>query len=242
LAISPALSLLLIPVFAVASSTVIGRFVPQVVVGLLAAFVLIGCAAAAFRRSRAPVADRFALPVERWLRARWFDTERPRELASTVLLVVSIVVATSMIGYAAVDQNGDAAFTGMHLATESSDGEYRLANYPETLTAGEPTTLHVGLENNEGRTTTYNVVVLVQRVDASGPETVVLSQRELDRASATLEARGTAHVETTVTPTRLGTDLRLTYLLYRGQPAENPSLQSAYDHTYIWVDVVESGS
>lgn len=242
LAIAPGLSLLLIPIFAVSSSVVLGRFVPDVVLGLLAGFVVLGLVVATIRRVRTPARERFAVPVERWLRARWFDTGRPLELASTVLLVVSIVLATSMIGYAAVDLNGEAAYTGMYLATESPDGEYRLANYPETLTVGEPTTLHVGLENNEGRTATYNVVVLVQRVDASGPETVVLAQRELDRASATVGQGETAHVETTVTPTRLGTGLRLTYLLYRGQPPETPSIQSAYDHTYIWVDVVESGS
>jgi uncharacterized membrane protein len=127
----------------------------------------------------------------------------------------------------------------MYLATESG-GEYTIGNYPETLVAGEPTTLHVGIENEESRRVTYNVVVLAQRVDTSGPRTTVLAQQEVDRATATVAPGETAHVESTVAPTRLGTDIRLTYLLYRGQPPDTLNTDTAYRHTYLWVDVVEA--
>lgn len=239
LAIAPGLSLLLIPLFSVVSSVVLGRFDPRVVVGSLAAFVVIGCVVAAVRRGRVPVDERFALPVERWLRARWFDTSRPRDLVATLLLAVCVVAAVGVVGYAAADPTGSPAYTDMYLATQSGD-DYTIGNYPQTLVVGEPASLHVGLENNEGRRTTYSVVVLAQRVDTSGSEPRVLAQRELDRAGATVAAGETAYLETVVTPTRLGTDIRLTYLLYRGQPADTLSTTTAYRHTYIWVDVVES--
>lgn len=239
LAISPGLSLLLAPIFAVASSWALGRLRPEIVVGLLAAFVVVCSFVAAVRRGRTPASERFVVPTKRWFNSKALDTSRPRELASTLVLVVSIVLATSMIGYAAVDLNGNASFTHMYLATETPDGEYRLANYPEQLVVGEPTTLHVGLKNNEGQTTTYSIVVLAQRVDASDPQTVVLAQQELDRASVTVASGETTHLETTVTPTRLGTEIRLTYLLYRGEAPQTPTIQNAYEHTYIWVDVVE---
>ncbi|RDZ95950.1 hypothetical protein DEQ92_21610, partial [Haloferax sp. Atlit-6N] len=69
--------------------------------------------------------------------------------------------------------------------------------------------------------------------------TTVLQREQLTRFDPTLDANETWHQPHTVRPTLTGERLRLTYLLYRGSPPQQPSVDSAYRETHLWLNVTE---
>lgn len=218
------------------------RLVPVAV--SVSAFTL-GCAAvAARRRQELPPDDRFRVPYRAWLddaRDELFDPDDRTDAALNVLLAASILLAVGSVGYAvAVPPQGE-QFTEFYLLTEDEDGELVAAGYPENLTLGEPASVVVGVGNREYEAVEYTVVVQLQNVSTEDNETVVRDRTELDRFQTTLEHNETRHERHRVTPTTSGEDLRLQYLLYRGEPPANPTADDAYRDLHLWVDVRAPG-
>lgn len=129
------------------------------------------------------------------------------------------------------------SFSEFYLLAEEKDGELVADDYPTEFVAGESRSLVVGIGNQEHRTTAYTVVVELNRVQIQDNSTQVLDEERL----RTFETR-LAHNETwerphTVTPELTGEILRLTYLLYREEPPENPTTDNAYRELHLWVNV-----
>ncbi|MFB6163755.1 MAG: DUF1616 domain-containing protein [Haloarculaceae archaeon] len=204
--------------------------------------VTVGAAAVGLARrvSRAPDA-RYRVPLVTWLGAaggRYFSTARddlrartplaPRtgtRRALNVLFVVSLLLLAGTLGYAAVTPSGGHdLFSEFYLLTRTDSGQYRAENLPHTYMRGESQQLYVAVGNHEGRRVPYTVVV-------------ELDGHELDRFGGRVAAGQTRRFETAVTPDRTGDRLRLSFLLYRGQPPENPTPQNAYRETHLWVSV-----
>jgi len=97
------------------------------------------------------------------------------------------------------------------------------ANYPDELVVGEPADLVVGVENNEHEDVEYSVVVQLQEVEIEGNETRVVEYDEVDRFETTLAHNETWQHSHGVVATRTGENLRLQYLLFRGDPPSDPS-------------------
>lgn len=207
---------------------------------LLNGLIVVGMFAAIVRRRRLPAERRFRLPVRQWLaRAQASITgERSRvEMVVALFLAVAIVAAMSSLTYALAAPTDGESYTDFYLVTEDgTSGELTAADYPTDLVRGDSEPLTVGIENHEDRPMDYSVVVALQRVE-TGEEMRVLEDRQLDRFEASVADGETWTDEYQVTPTIVGEDLRLVFLLYEDEPPEDPSQANADESLYLWVDV-----
>lgn len=240
LPLSFGVSVTLIPVFALVLGAVGAPFTSPIIAGTLSLFtgscVLIGL----FRRLRLPVEDRFSLPLGRWATdtrtflfgGSWLDT------VINTMLVLSILIGVSAAAFAFSVPQSDAEFTSFALLTRTSDGEYVSSQYPTNFTQGEPQELVVSITNNQRDETDYTVVAELQRVRTNSDKRLqVLSRAEQRRFSVELEPNETWRRPHDITPERAGTNLRLVYLLYQGDPPTEPSAGSADQTLQLWINV-----
>jgi len=216
------------------------RLVP--IAASVSLFTLVSVAVAARRRHDLAPEDRFSVPYQTWIetgRSELFDPESRTDAVLNVVLIISILLAISSVGYAvAVPPQGE-QFSEFYLLTEDADGELVADGYPEELARGESAEMIVGIENNEYEPTNYTVVVQLQEVEQEGNETRVINRQEVDRFTATLEHNATHHERHVLEPTRTGEELRVQYLLYAGEAPETPTRENSYRDLHLWIDVVE---
>ena len=199
---------------------------------------------AAVRRQSLPEARRFRVPYRNWIdagRSELFAPESRLDGVLNVLLVCSILLAVGTVGYAVVFPPQGESFTEFYLLTEEDNGDLVAAGYPTEFELGQTADLVVGVENHEGEPVEYTVVIQLQAVETEGNETTVTERVELDRIDTPRVADNeTWQHSHAVEPTMAGEELRLQYLLYRGEPSENPTADDAYRDLHLWVDVRES--
>lgn len=243
LALSVAVSVVVLVLVAVLLSLPGSSFASAPLVTVVVAVTALATLAAGARRGRLAPADRATLPVDRWhdeARAATVDADSGVDAALNVALALAVVVAVAALAVGlAAPQSGE-AYTEAALLTES-DGELVAGGYPTDLTAGEPASVTLAVENHEGAATDYTAVVVLQRVQADGESVTVLEQSEVTRESVSVEAGERATQEVSVTPELLGEDLRLRVLVYTGDPPANPTGASATEYLTLWVDVSPAG-
>lgn len=213
------------------------QLIPMVLV--LSAFTLLSTVVAVLRRLALPSEKRFQVwlfPYQSWIRRVRTPETRLGALLNLTLLT-GVLVAAGSVGFVLSTPSPADATTELYLLTETDDGDLVTANYPEEMVAGEPSTLIVGVENSEFKPVEYTVVVQIQRVDRVGDTTRVVDRRELDRFEMSLANNETWRHRHTLTPTMVGEDIRLQYLLYRGNPPDEPTTETAYRSLHLWVDV-----
>jgi len=211
------------------------------------------------RRWALPVADRFSVPYRSWIdsgRRELFEPETRLDGALNVLLVVSVLLAVGSVAYAvAVPPQGE-QFSEFYLLTENDEGELVADGYPTEFVRGESAPVVVGIGNNEYESTEYTVVVELQRVEAVGggnlsvanatenatTEIQVVERERLGELSAQLAHNETWQQSHELSPTLTGENLRVQYLLYRGEPPAEPTRDNAYRSLHLWVDVFETES
>ena len=93
---------------------------------------------------------------------------------------------------------------------------------------------------HEHQPVNYTVVVAVQNVTFENNESRVLEEQRLRTFQTTLPHNETWQLNHSVAPTLTGDRLRLTYFLYRGEPAASPTVDNAYREVHLWVNVSES--
>jgi len=194
---------------------------------------------AAFRRVAVPPEDRYypqVLAMIRRSRSK-LSTEQPAHvLVINLAVVVTIIIAAVSVG-AGVNGNNEANLTEFYLLSENEDGEFVTTDYPSTMTRGSSEPFVLGIDNQEGESIEYTVVVLLQQFETvDGSETLV-TEIELQTIERTVENNETAELNVSVTPPTAGPNHRLTYLLYTEQPPSYPSTDNAYREVHIWVDI-----
>ncbi len=213
------------------------------VAAALTLVIVVSVAIATGRRRQLPHDERFRVPYREWMataRGSVFDADSRTDAALNVLLAVSFLLAISTITFAvAVPPQGE-QFTELYLVTEDDDGELVADGYPEEMVLGESEPLVLGIENNERDTTDYTVIVQLQAVDTDGNESQVTEREQLDRFDTTLAHNETVHHEHDLEPTMTGENLRVEYLLYRGDSPDEPTRENAYRSIHIWLDVNEA--
>lgn len=160
-----------------------------------------------------------------------------RDRAASVLLTLSIVVAFGALSIGMVMPNPGESFTGFSVLTETNDGAEVAAAYPANLTQYESVSFELMVENQELEAVPYTIVVEEERVSRGAEGVEVVADNELGRMSVDVDTGATETREISLTPTMSGTDLRLTFYLYRGDPPADPSTETAYRFLYIWTDV-----
>jgi uncharacterized membrane protein len=188
------------------------------------------------RRRRLPPEQRFRTPVGQWRRTVWQELVSPDDGVDrllNVVLALAVITATASVGYAvAVPQQAD-PFTEMYLLTADGDGEGVAGEYPSNLTAGNTTSLVLGIGNREQSTVNYTVVVELQRVRNDS----VQEAERLGHLQTRLSANESNERTVSIHPTLTGQRMRLVFMLYRGSPPADPSLESAYREVHLWVNV-----
>ncbi|ELZ96972.1 hypothetical protein C440_04323 [Haloferax mucosum ATCC BAA-1512] len=216
------------------------RLVPILVA--IGGFTAVTAVVALIRRRALPEPERFAIPYEAWfetVRAELFAPDSKTDAVLNVVLVLSLVLATASVGYAVAGPKDGESFSELYLLTADGEDDLVADDYPETLVRGESAPLVVGVGNQEHRPVNYTVVVLLQRVETENNSTTVLESDQLETFSPRLEHNETWHRDHRIQPTMTGENLRLTYLLYRGQPPTSPSVENAYREVYLWLTVRE---
>nr|WP_277552416.1 DUF1616 domain-containing protein [Halobaculum sp. YSMS11] len=206
---------------------------------------LLFVAVAAQRRRALPASEQFQVPYETWLadaRVELLEPDTRTDAALNVLLAVSVIIAVSAVGYAvAVPQQGE-SFTEFYLLTEGDDGELVADDYPTEYTRGETGSLVVGVTNQEHESAQYTVLVQLQRVEVANNSTTVLEESRLNRWQVQLAHNETWRLQHSVTPEMSGDRLRLAYLLYKGSPPAEPTVDNAYRELHLWINVSDSSA
>ena len=242
LATSVGLSVFLVPLIVLFWNFTPSGITLQRVLGSLAVLVEGAALVAAYRRWRLDPARRFGLPIRSVVREGRATgvNDPPAERALNLLLVMLVLVAVVGVTAAvAVPKEGE-QFTELYLLSENPEtGELVADDYPSEFVAGEPRPLYIGIGNEEGETVTYTVVVELQEVETTGSEDTVVRETEVDRFTATV-APGSDERDRrqlTLGSELTGESLRLTFLLYRGNPPPDPNDSNAYRDAYLWVEV-----
>jgi len=217
-----------------------GIAAPQVL-GSLIAVVLVGCVVAVYRRITVSVTGRFRLPLAQLSTYRSALTgNATREITISVALALLVVVSVAAVGAAiTAPQNGE-SYTELYLLSEDPESEtFGAGNYPDTLDPGEPREMFVGIGNHESRSVSYTVVVELQRLESLDEKRAVVETTELNRFSTIVEPGEQTRISQKITTgSELnGQDLRLTFLLYKGEPPDDPSVANAYREVHIWVSI-----
>lgn len=232
-ALSLGVSLALLPVIGLALWTLSPHgFGVRVLVGVLSAEIGIGMIYGAYRRIQLPRSQRYRLPVDRWLSRLWNDGVTGGLFGATmnVVLALSVVAAVVALGYGVLVPHESETYTGVSILSDD-DGELTFVNN-STATDGE---LTLSIENHEGRTITYTIVVVVERIGHDGQRMVVRSSEELQRLETTVEAGETRRVNHTVSPPTEEANLRLRYLVYKDGAPAIPTADNAYRTAYFWL-------
>jgi uncharacterized membrane protein len=212
--------------------TVYGFRAVPILVGINAVMVL--ALGAAWRRRRATGGRQFGVAAPAaFSRTRSILVGSSRVDAVLSVVVVLCIFTAAGAVYAApgsVDGGSEA-----YLLTESS-GDLVADDYPQELTVGEPTTLHLAVSGPDG-TSEATAVVALHDVDTTDGGATVESSTELDRFTVSLDGDTTV-TEHEVVPTVAG-ELRLTYLVYFGPASTDPGPENADRQVHLQVQVSE---
>ncbi|WP_338729831.1 DUF1616 domain-containing protein [Haladaptatus sp. DJG-WS-42] len=243
IALSFGLSIALMPPLAIALSLAGFGLTIRTVIGSLSVFIILLMFIGSQRRKALAPEQRFDIPVKQWfseLSVAVLDTESNIDLVLNVALICTVVVATTGFGYALFVPNYAEEYTEFSLVSQNEAGDFVFSGYPSEFQQGVPQELLLVVENQEGRLTTYNVVVELQRVETVDGTLTVVEREELNRYSATVQDKGTWLESHELTPTMTGENLRLSYMLYKGDVPADPTEENAYRHLYLWVTVSEA--
>ncbi|WP_418286659.1 DUF1616 domain-containing protein [Halorubrum sp. DTA46] len=209
-------------------------------VGVLTAVLSLAGIAA---RLRLPRDQRFGLvsadPLRR-VHAWVFDRNDTREVALSAFVVAGLLIAVVGIGAAAALTPNGEQYTEFYLLGEDEGADDSIAdNYPSEIVGGEFGPMQLGVTNQEGGERTYTVVEQVQRTDGTGAGTAVVASRDTDQFEVTAAHGETVERAVSVEPTLRGGNVRVVYLLYVGEPPEDPDVDSAYRTTHVWIETGE---
>lgn len=183
------------------------------------------------RRLKCHPVTRFQLPVSEAL------TAGRRQLTAgplNVVLVVTMMLAVGGLGVAIVTASPGERYTEVALFDDGPNETLSPEEYPVTLSTNDTRTLTLEITNHERHEIEYTAVVLLQNVSAEGE---IRESATLDRTSVTLAHGEQTQYDHDIVPPLTGDRLRLTYLVYVGDPPENPTAATAYRAVYLTVQV-----
>ena len=244
-ALSFGLSIALLPLFGIGLSVVGLPLDGTEIIQILTVTVVVLTLGAAVRRLSVSPRERFRLPFDQWLGGVRNATVRAPSALDAILNVVlalGIVLAFTSLGLGLVTPTSGESYTQFQLLTTNETDDYTAAGYPQTMDAGEPRSLVANVVNEEGKRTTYTVVVQLQRVEETDGQLTVQERQTVKTLEYTLNPNESVYDSHAITPRMAGDDLRLTYLLYTGSPPSTPTIQNSYRHTYLWVNVTRPTS
>lgn len=159
------------------------------------------------------------------------EAENNRQRLLNLLVVASVLLLFSSVAYAAVGPtlpSDDGSYT--ELALLDSEGERLLGT--EAPVGGSAIPATIAIENQEGQTESYTVVVQRQQVTVGEERTRVRQSSVVDTYRQTVEDGETVQIKRTFDGG--GESVRIQVLLFRGEAPSNPSADDAYRVTRFW--------
>ncbi len=194
----------------------------ELVVFSLTLIILVSVFTASRRRQALPRKERFSPEFQaivnefRQSITSTFESRKHRTLA--VLVAITLMALVLLGSYVAATQPREESYTSLYLL--NSNGEAQ--NYPTEYRLNESQSVIVGVHNNEQRTETYTLKVLL---NDSGESTV------LHQETFSINNGQTWQKNLTVTPDRIGTNMKLDFQLFIDNGA------TPYKETYLWITV-----
>lgn len=207
------------------------------VTGILTFLITVG---AIVRRGQLPRSRQFRVTGIAETFGGWLASARSdRERYLNILLVSGVIIAMFGVMTAVAMSGPGERFTEFYVQTEDPvTGEQTTVNYPTNMTVGEQYEYIIGITNQEHRTEQITIIVELHRTENGQ----IVETSELDRFTQTVKHEETVEESISVQPDMRGENLRLSYQLYRGTPPEWPSVEQAYRHVFIRVNVSSAGS
>ncbi|WP_336328815.1 DUF1616 domain-containing protein [Halovenus sp. HT40] len=202
------------------------------VIGILTLLASIG---AIIRRERLQRSQQFKIRSLSYMFGGVLTSARSdKEAYLNIIFAVGIILAIAGIGTAvAMSDNGE-RFTEFYIQSEDPDSVEQVAGeYPPNMTISGEYEFTVGITNQEHNTEEYAVVVQLQRME----DGEVVETSQIDQFTTTVAHGETVKRPVTVQPEMTGENFRLSYQLYRGSPPEDLSVDAAYRHVYLWVNI-----
>ncbi|WP_049923620.1 DUF1616 domain-containing protein [Halopiger djelfimassiliensis] len=233
LGLSFVLSISILPLLALALPATEWGLATEPLAGVLGAITVVCAQLGVVRRLRTPDAERFTvtpLVSFAWLRRG----EGAVATASSILLVAAVATAVGALLVGFIVPTSTGGFTELGLYTENEDGDLVAGELPDEIEPGESIPVTVTVENHEGEETAYTLVIQEQTLE----DGTVVDRTRLQEIDATVSADATATGERTITPTATpGETVRISALLYEGEPPAEPTNDNAAEDTYFWITV-----
>lgn len=143
--------------------------------------------------------------------------------------VVVLIGAFAVVGGSPVTSDTSDPHTEVYLPNIADSGT-------RTLVSGTNNSLRIGLENHEGQSTAYTIVVRLQRIDSNGS---VREQERLDRMQLRLTDGERRRFDRQLRPSLTGDRLRLLTLVFKGEPEGDLRNGQPDLRLRLWVSVVQ---
>jgi uncharacterized membrane protein len=143
-----------------------------------------------------------------------FKTKSPLRQILLIILIISIILAVSMIAYSVIIPKGSETFTEFYLLGPKGTA----ADYPTNLTTGETGNVIIGVVNHEHQTTSYKIVIKS-------------NDQKIDEANVTLKDEEKMELPYKFASNNTGRK-KLEFLLYK-----MPDNINAYRTLILWVDI-----
>lgn len=239
LGLSLVLSLAIVPVVIMVLAGTSWGLSTEVVTAVLAGVIVVCSQIAVVRRLRIPAPNRFSVTPLDSIRRRTADTGGAKKLASSVILWGAILLAVSGLLFAFVSPIAAGGFTELGLYTENDDGDLVTGEIPGEVGPGESISITFSIENGEGEEMAYTLVVQEQHIE----DGEITDRTELRELTANVSDGTTVSGERDITPTaEEGESVRISVLLYEGDPPAEPTTENAAEETHFWVDITEEAA
>ncbi|SFL53966.1 Uncharacterized membrane protein [Halogranum rubrum] len=223
LVLAVALSLAILPLTAYALNFTPFRIATLPLVAILTGWTLLFVVLAAVRRGFVAADERFS--AGSLVPSGVFGSFGGSTYS--LLFVGSLLVLAASAGVAGFASPAQDQFTETYLVTEQG-GNVTTENVGETARNGG--TIQLAITNQEGEQVEYTTVVQVEQVQNGG----VSSAETVDTFTTTV-----ADGETERSPYQVqqsgGSNTRLAFLVYEGEPPSNPSRDNAYRVVHVWL-------
>ena len=175
---------------------------------------------AVYRRETLPMEERFSVPFYRVHEIIDREINAPKsrtDMILTIILVFSIALAAGMIYFVITTPKIGERFTEFYILDPSGKAD----NYPTEMKNNSPSTILVGVVNNEYTPLNYTV-------------RVVLDNEVLTDTLFNLAHNGTWENNVTFAPDKTGSDLKLEFWLFK-----DDNFTAPYRELHLWVNVTE---
>jgi uncharacterized membrane protein len=205
------------------------------VLGVLGTTTVVLGVVALGRRWQVPWAERFKITGNRE-RQNWLARRRSwsRSLFQVVFVVGIILVSAGLV--TAIwhpTQSGSEEFTELSVVgSEQATGDRTGEDSPNGVSSRS---LDLEITNREGEKMDYVVVSKLQQFSPTDGRRVMVAETELERFSISVATGETRQLHHSLDRDVSEGDVRITYLLYSGEPPADTTVENAYRWVHVWV-------